>query len=110
MGPGLTLLFLWVPKYGVEGAIRGLLVGEFVMALLNLLAAARLGYRPQPGTLARAVAGAALGGGLVHLLRGFMPMGFIGSLAATAILVALGLLATRAATLDELRGILKRRA
>jgi len=110
VGLSLTLLFLWVPRHGVEGAIRGLLVGEFLMALLNLAAAARLGYRPEPGTLARAVLGAGVGGLLVWLLRGILPLGFIGSLGVTAILVALGLLATRAATLDELRGILKRRS
>lgn len=109
VGTSLLLLFLLVPRVGVEGAIRALLIGEGLMALLNLIAAGRRGYLPVPGTLARVVMGAALGAALLLVLRAQVSLGFIGGLAATALCVALGLLLTRAATLGELRGILAKR-
>ncbi len=109
VGTSLGLMFYWVPQAGVEGAVAALLVGESLMALLNLLAAFRLGYRPQPGTLARVAAAAALAGIALHYLVGFVQVGFLLSLAITAILVAGAMLMTRAAPVGELKQIIHRR-
>ncbi len=106
----LALMFWLVPARGVPGAILALLIGEALAALLSLLAAARHGYRPSLLPSLRVLAAGLLAAAALLLLRQVVPLGFLGGLAATAVVVGGALLVLRAASLSELRGLLQRRS
>ena len=106
----LGLMAWLVPARGVEGAILALLAGETLAALLSLVAAGRHGYRPSPLPLLRTLAAGLLATAALLVLKQVLPLGFLGGLAATALVVASALLALRAASLAELRGLLRRQA
>ncbi len=104
-------LMLWlVPARGIEGAILALLIGEGLAAVLSLLAAGRHGYRPDLLPTLRILASGLLAAAALLVLRRLLPLGFVGGLAATGAVVASALLAVRAASLAELRGLLQRRS
>jgi O-antigen/teichoic acid export membrane protein len=106
----LALMFWLVPTRGVPGAILALLIGEGLAALLSLLAAARHGYRPSSLPALRVLAAGALAAAALLALKHALPLGFLGGLAATALVVGCALLLVRAASLAELRGLLRRQA
>lgn len=104
-------LMLWLaPLRGIEGAVGGLLAGEALAALLSLLAAARHGYRPALQPSLRAIAGAVLAAAALLLLRRVLPLGFVGGLLATGLVVAAAILVTRASSWSEFRALLPRRS
>ncbi len=107
VGTSLVLLLVLVPTRGAAGCITALWVGETLMALLNLAAAARLGYRPAAGPVLRALSAAALAALLLWFVTRVLPLEFFSSLAVTALVVSLAILLTRAARWEELRRILQ---
>jgi len=115
VGTTATLLVLLVPDQGLRGCVTALLTGEILSAGLNLAAAARLGYRPPAGPLARVLGGGALAAAVLagavrllpwHLFAGLG--GFLLSLLLTGGVTAAALLLTRAARLGELAALLPR--
>jgi len=80
-----------------------------LVALLALAAALRLGYRPEVAPLLRVLGGGALAALALALLKRGLPLGFVGGLGATALVITAALLLTRAASLRELEFLLARR-
>jgi O-antigen/teichoic acid export membrane protein len=109
VGTSFTLLLILVPGRGPQGCITALWIGEGLMALLNLAAAARLGYRPRGAMLLRALAA----GASATLLLGFfarrVSLEFFSSLLVTAAVVGACIMLSRAANWNELIGFLRQR-
>ncbi len=107
VGSSITLLFLLMPRMGIVGAVIALLSGETLMAILNLAAAMRLGYRPASMPIARTITAWILAASVLLAIRRLLDPGLV-----IAFLLVLGvslgaLLATRATRMSELKSILR---
>jgi len=109
VGTGITLLFVLMPRIGIAGAVIALLTGETIMALLNFSAVLRLGYRPKARPLFRTLAAWILASAVLLGVRAGFDPGLVVAILLVAIVGLAALLATRAATLEELRKVMRSR-
>jgi O-antigen/teichoic acid export membrane protein len=104
----LFLMFWRVPAGGVGSVIVALISGEALMAALCLLAAFRQGYGVDLKMLARVLVALAVSALLLSGVQRILDPGFLGAIFLLPLLVIPSILLSRAASLQELREIVRR--